>query len=716
MDSVLRVVPVAGETTWSFVHRVAAAYRLRAGDLLAVWQWGNRGHRARGSRPDGEVLLDETAREQLAGWCRVPVEHLAWALPSLASRPPAYARGCAGQGRGRATWRAGSGEWGPVAFGCRLCAARRGGGGPVWVYRARWGRLCAYHGRWLLDVGGGHPLEFVDVGFLTDELGRAQARWGRVARAAVAAGAGPGEVFALARAVVCGWWEREEFGERDAVWGLRLEQAAARTRRRYAEPEGWGERQWRLLVRDAVVFPEVVAVAGALMDPRVQQMAVRDGAGGLARGLGGGQQLTAVLGEPVGRVLLRGLEEDTSPGPLASWVRAVVREQNRPAASVPRAGRYGLWWVRSAHRPVEVETGLRVLAELSAAGAGRSGSKDGSWAGAGGSAARDGWQAELAVPRRAGHGRGAEQWCARLFTEGLEQARLQVEKTGHLAVAHAARQRQEGFDLGRWLANRRAEAASLTVEQHRALEELDAWWNPPWPIGWQRAFYRARAHVLEHGPVHGRDNLAGLPRRLERWLRHQITGYDQLHARQRHLLAELGLTRAEIEHFWAWSARRRPMADGLSRARAWAARHGHLAVSRPTTVDGFALGSWLNSARRRQGDGASTSLGRQLTAVDAWWNPAWPVAWQRMWWTSRYHLDGLPAGCTWWPGAAGADQATAWLAEQAAHRSLLHPGQQHLIDDLVARAGHVPAWQPRISDTAWQILSALLPALPQLVL
>ncbi|MDQ0835914.1 hypothetical protein QF032_007758 [Streptomyces achromogenes] len=29
------MVPVTGETTWSFLQRVAAAYRLQAGDLTA---------------------------------------------------------------------------------------------------------------------------------------------------------------------------------------------------------------------------------------------------------------------------------------------------------------------------------------------------------------------------------------------------------------------------------------------------------------------------------------------------------------------------------------------------------------------------------------------------------------------------------------------------------------------------------------------------------
>lgn len=80
---------------------------------------------------------------------------------------------------------------------------------------------------------------------------------------------------------------------------------------------------------------------------------------------------------------------------------------------------------------------------------------------------------------------------------------------------------QGAFDLGRWLANRRAAAASLSAEQTARLEQLDPWWNPPWPLDWQRAWYRARDHVRACGPAHGGGNLAGLPRWFERWLRHQ---------------------------------------------------------------------------------------------------------------------------------------------------------------------------------------------------
>lgn len=693
MTAVLRVVPVVGETTWSFLNRVAAAYGMEAADLTGGWRSANRGQHQDRGRGGAEVLLDAVAQEQLAGWCGVPAGHLARALPSWAAGPPALA-GREGDGRGWMRWHTGGLEWGPVVAGCGLCAARRGAGGRVWVYGPQWRRLCVRHGRWLLEPGMGHPLGWVDVAPVAGELGRAQRRWARVARAAQEGGAAPREVFALARAVVCWWWEREEFWAREAVWGPRLEQVRAAAVWRVGDRAGWGMEQWRLLMRDAVVFPEVVAVARALADPRLQEEAGA-GAQGLLRDGAGAQQFAAVLGARLGRDWLAEVEGAGSGGPLTLWVGALVRERRGAA---PLRGR-GVWWVHGPHRPVEA------VAALPAAG-------DGPDPGTGGAAQAVGQAAALLVRR--GHGVGLVHWRARLFEEGLEHARRHVQRFGHLALAHTAAGVRDGFDLGRWLVYRRTTAALLTTQQAAQLAELDAWWNPPWPMAWQRGWYRARDHVRQHGPVHGGDNLEGLPDWLDFWLRQQITRYRQLHEGQQRLLAELGLTEAEIRRFYAWPGRRHPVSEALAVAGAFAARHGHLAVSWPTTADGFALGAWLNGARLRQRQaGRPTRLGQRLTELDTWWNPPWPTAWQRMWWTCRHHLNGLPDGLQWWPGAPDAEQAAAWLHQQVEQRPLLQDAQNTLIDELITLAGTVPAWRPRITDEAWTILSALLPPPPR---
>jgi hypothetical protein len=48
-----------------------------------------------------------------------------------------------------------------------------------------------------------------------------------------------------------------------------------------------------------------------------------------------------------------------------------------------------------------------------------------------------------------------------------------VARHDHLVLAHTGDRAEDGFDLGRWLANRRAAAASLTARRTARLVKLD---------------------------------------------------------------------------------------------------------------------------------------------------------------------------------------------------------------------------------------------------
>lgn len=101
-------VPVQGETTWSFLLRVAVCYGLEVGELLAwgSWLWVNPVTQSRGHRPDGEVLLNVTAQAQVAAWAGVPAMHLARALPSWTAGPVSFGERARAD-RGWARWRVG---------------------------------------------------------------------------------------------------------------------------------------------------------------------------------------------------------------------------------------------------------------------------------------------------------------------------------------------------------------------------------------------------------------------------------------------------------------------------------------------------------------------------------------------------------------------------------------------------------------------------------
>lgn len=148
-------------------------------------------------------------------------------------------------------------------------------------------------------------------------MAAAQRRWAKVARRAARAGAEPERVFALAYAVVTRWWEQALHWEREVVWPRRLHQVAGGN-------AGTELERWRIVGRDTVIFPEV-AVADALLDPDMAELAWRASGGMRPRVRGGDDPFCHRLGERVDRDRLGSLVAADYGGPLSSWRGAIVR-------------------------------------------------------------------------------------------------------------------------------------------------------------------------------------------------------------------------------------------------------------------------------------------------------------------------------------------------------------------------------------------------------
>ncbi|MGW5283447.1 DNA-binding protein [Streptomyces collinus] len=347
----LRTAPLQGETTSSLICRIASRYGLEAKALRSCWHWRNYppGHEGGGARADAEVLLSAAGRQLLVGMCGVKEGVLARALPSWGEED-AKLRAEAGDPVG--LWRVGGAVAGPVAFGCRLCTARRTGAAVRAVrYAPRWERVCVRHGRWLLDADAIQPLERLDLRGLP-EVVAAQRRWAGVARRAVRAGAEPERVFALARAVVARWWEQAFGWERETAWPRRLHQVAG-------GDAGGDLERWRIVGRDAVVFPEVVAVAGALLAPAMTELVWADSGAGRPRALPVGGMFCRRLGEQVGRPWLGPLAATDHGGPLIAWMGSVIRLR-RGVGGPPGYGN-DPWWLRQEHQAATMAGQLRVL-------------------------------------------------------------------------------------------------------------------------------------------------------------------------------------------------------------------------------------------------------------------------------------------------------------------------------------------------------------------
>ncbi|MFJ7206697.1 DNA-binding protein [Streptomyces sp. NPDC098789] len=354
--AVFRVPPLAGETTWSLICRIAARYGQEPGWLLGHWQWKNHQPRQPGGRPraDAEVLLDQDGRAMLAGLCRVDEEVFERSLPSWSHAEEQFtARQQAGAASG--SWRIGAMVAGPVAFGCRLCTARRSGQAVSAVrYAEQWQRVCVRHRRWQLDADVDHGLENLDLRE-SPEVAQAQRRWAGVERRARRAGVEPAEVFGLARAVVCRWWEQALGWGEERIWPARLHRLAGGD----AGPRFWW---WHAVARDGVVFPEVVAVADALLDPGMEELAWGDSGRNQIRPRTADGAFCRELGVRVGRPWLGPVVAVDYDGPLvAGWLGAVIRR--RRGVRDPAGWDQNPWWVSRERQPVSTGVQLRRPAE-----------------------------------------------------------------------------------------------------------------------------------------------------------------------------------------------------------------------------------------------------------------------------------------------------------------------------------------------------------------
>ncbi|MBT2398829.1 helicase associated domain-containing protein, partial [Streptomyces sp. ISL-100] len=115
---------------------------------------------------------------------------------------------------------------------------------------------------------------------------------------------------------------------------------------------------------------------------------------------------------------------------------------------------------------------------------------------------------------------------------GLAHAHAYAQTHGHLSPS--ADTHHDGFPLGRWLVQtrRKARQGRLSPSTTQALENLDPWWNPPWPHTWQRSYQQAKLHHRT-GRLH--------PPPLQKWADRQRTRWTSLHPTQQHLLTTINI-------------------------------------------------------------------------------------------------------------------------------------------------------------------------------
>lgn len=646
----IRVGPLAGETTLSFLDRLADRYRVGVRDFVPALLSTDSGL-FKGYRVDGEVYLNAEARDLVAVFCDVPPDHLRRALPTWCAQEPVGPSGAGPAGRFRF-----GGVLAAMGAGCRPCAVTRTGRTrPVRLYLPPHARVCPRHRRWML---GDHRVdeallgvEHVDLSGLPEILTAHRRHLRMLRHRPDAAGA-----FEVARAVVTSWWAQQ--WPQEEHWPRRIRRITPP-----GEDPGW----WRLLARDVVTYPETVAVASLLAQARHRRRVLEGTVGHLPHTVADAPTLVAELARRTERPWLPGHIAGSSAGPLYTWLRGGARARGEGADT------NRVWNVHMAHRPRPL---ARELQEY-----------------------RD----RARRPDEASRGPrlhlGLRHLPDRAFSTGLEHARAYAARHGHLAAPIGTR--FEGFPLGRWLSKHRKHQA-MPPEYVAMLDALDPWWKPSWTVKWQRTYYRAREQSRVAGGLRPEQGFPRVDLGLGEWLHAQCTDYDGLHPAQRRLLAEIGLT----EHAARTARpRRRNMGAHFERALACARAHvetdGTLVTTTVDTVrDGFPLGQWLANQRSkdrawRLSHDTPSPRATALSAIDPWWNPAWDLEWQRAHHRARTLLSqghDLDAAAGF---PAADDTLAAWLSTQCMAYGTLSRQQRGLLADIGLTADRARAVEPR---------------------
>ncbi|MFE3199152.1 helicase associated domain-containing protein [Embleya sp. NPDC059237] len=223
------------------------------------------------------------------------------------------------------------------------------------------------------------------------------------------------------------------------------------------------------------------------------------------------------------------------------------------------------------------------------------------------------------------------------WEDGLAIAREYARWHGTLAAPTDAV--VDGYPIGTWLANRRAQdrRGELPAGRAAALDALvdgEPWHPPHWPVAWQRHLTHAAEYLTEQAEQGAGARLddVGLDvahrgTGIGRWVARQRSGWDGLNEPQREQLRALGLTPPAAADTAAAEAEAEaaavPVPDGprpkRTREQAWAIavaaaaayrnRVGHLEVPRAhvetvVAFDGWPedvrLGVWVTTTRSRR--------------------------------------------------------------------------------------------------------------------
>lgn len=180
---------------------------------------------------------------------------------------------------------------------------------------------------------------------------------------------------------------------------------------------------------------------------------------------------------------------------------------------------------------------------------------------------------------------------------------------------------EDGYRLGLWVSNQRANADRLTQDRKAQLKALSGWSWDPWSDKWELGC----RHLKEFSDRKGystvpSDFKAADGYRVGGWVSEQRTAKDSMSPDRK--------ARLEALPGWSWDAIAERWENGFRYLEEFADREGHCSFSALyKTADGYPLGRWVTNQRRTKNN-MSPGHKARLEALPNWSWDARADMWQ----------------------------------------------------------------------------------------
>jgi superfamily II DNA or RNA helicase len=201
------------------------------------------------------------------------------------------------------------------------------------------------------------------------------------------------------------------------------------------------------------------------------------------------------------------------------------------------------------------------------------------------------------------------------WEEGFRRVLVYVEAHGDARVPQSYQ--ADGYKLGNWVGIQRGRYSKGTLESDRRerLEQLPAWtWNATdYDGAWEEGLRRLRAYIENLGDSLVRQSYVVDGYKLGSW----VTVQRHKHAKGT-LDGERERRLADLPG-WFWDARAAEWDKGFRRLEEYVEQHGDALVPANYTIDGYRLGTWVNTQRVfRSTERLDKERERRLEAQPGW--------------------------------------------------------------------------------------------------